>query len=172
MADITENLLGAVQIVVDEAIKKVKYDKTILCSIVSIDNDAGDEYTVSDGSMKFTAFGDSGYKIDTNVYVLIPNGDYNNKCLIVGRYVSSDTQSFSYVSPMDNFLQLTGNLYSGKEGELLANGEIQEDLLQSLDVPEGVSIGYDRLGVSADFKTNLTQYNVISGSYGLHLDIG
>lgn len=172
MADITENLLGAVQIVVDEAIKKVKYDKTILCSIVSIDNDAGDEYTVSDGSMKFTAFGDSGYKIDTNVYVLIPNGDYNNKCLIVGRYVSSDTQSFSYVSPMDNFLQLTGNLYSGKEGELLANGEIQEDLLQSLNVPEGVSIGYDRLGISADFKTNLTQYNVISGSYGLHLDIG
>lgn len=172
MADYTENLLNAVQIVVDEAIKKVKYDKTILCSIVSIDNDAGDEYTVSSGSTKFTAFGDAGYKIDTNVYVLIPNGDYNNKCLIVGRYVSSDTQSFSYVSPMDSFLQLTGNLYNGGEGSLLANGDTQEILLRSFSIPDNVSIGYDRLGISADFKTGLTQYNIISGSYGLRLDVG
>lgn len=108
----------------NEQIQNVNYDKTILCTITNADNADDGEYTVSDGSSHFIAYSTSKYKVKDNVYVLIPEGDYNAAKQIIGKYSSSDSESVTYVAPFENYFDITGNLFEDEEiGEvgLLAN---------------------------------------------------
>ena len=75
----SEQLFDAIGTIVDKRIESVKKDKTILCRVDDNSNAANGEYTVSNESVKFTARSEGGkYYVGQNVWVLIPNGDYNN----------------------------------------------------------------------------------------------
>ena len=80
-----EQILSAVDILVKKRIEAVKYDASIICSIEDdINADAG-EYVVNNGSASFTAYSsdESKYRNGEQVYVTIPQGDYNNKKFII-----------------------------------------------------------------------------------------
>ena len=180
----------------DEQIKKVDYDKTILCTITNADNAEQGEYTVTDGSSHFLAYSaDKKYKKNDNVYVLIPEGDFNATKQIIGKHTSADDKSITYISPFENYFDITGNLFNstGRVG-LLANdteasteetfniriGEeessfpvermVKGTLYHYLGTYDGDEFsGFERLGVKADFESFTPQ--AITGDYGIELGI-
>lgn len=85
---ILQGFNDAVNIIVDSALDKRKYDITIICEIVSVSNDEENCYIVQSDSMKFKAYSnnsDTSYKVGNNVNVLIPRGDYSQRKLIMSR---------------------------------------------------------------------------------------
>ena len=81
------NILSAMDIIVDKAINSLKFDKTIIATIIKIENEETGEYRANyeGGQFKIYSEGDIIYKEGDSVYVTIPEGDYSNKKFITGR---------------------------------------------------------------------------------------
>jgi hypothetical protein len=75
--NIAEAICEATKIISESVVKGVAYDKTLTCTITNADNKDKGEYTVTDGSSTFTAYSENtGYTVNTVVYVTVPNGDF------------------------------------------------------------------------------------------------
>lgn len=85
MNNISEQLLQAMDIITEEKVRQLKYDKTIQATVYSIvDVDAG-EYKVRYNGNIFSAFSEDtskSYSIKDVVYVKVPEGNFSNKKLI------------------------------------------------------------------------------------------
>ena len=172
MSIYAENVFGAIDIIVQERMKDLKFDKTIVCSIV--ENLGEGIYTVSDGSSQFEAVSDiMSYAVGFQVNVLVPQGDFNNQKTITGRYISKDgdVNSVRYMTPFDNCLDVTGNIIvpqpDGKE--LLANGLDKEILCWEKKLSDQDTSGYEFIGLSADFFAALSAFSPTAGNYGLKM---
>lgn len=174
MAFTSEDLFTAIQTIVDKAIKKVKYDKTIICTIEDNSKASEGEYTVSDGSISFTAYSETTrYTKNAKVYVIIPEGDYENKKLILGKYIGDSNTPYTYKAPTENYVEMTGDLVNNKTTwSILANNPnkitTKRENYLNINTP---LVGYNRLGIRANFQTLFSAYNIISGHYGLALEI-
>lgn len=183
MADYGDILLEAVQTVVDGSISKLQFDKTIICNIVKNDKANKGEYSVSDGATTFLAYCDNtSYAVGQSVYVNIPNGDYSKQKMITGKYIENTSDYYTYTSPWQNFVDITGDLVadnsSSNSGSILANGKvngeksdeaIEEILLGEYKIEDGKD--YSCIGLKADFKTWLSGLGAEYGTYGLRLYI-
>ena len=180
MVDYSEILMQSMDVLVSKRLSDLQFDKTIICTIVDASNAKKGEYEVTDGATTFTAYSkDDTFKEEDSVYITIPNGDYGNQKLIVGKHVGQG-ESLTYISPLDSFINITGDLCNfTSTASLLANSmnTITKDG-QTLQVPYRKTIwkgtvsngkGFERLGIKADFKTWLKKLKVNSGNYGLCL---
>ena len=84
--DLLENLFESMDLLISSRMKDLNYDKTELCTIEEVKGNK--EYYVSNGAAKYVAYaqGDAEYKQGSSVYVTIPQGNYNNQKLIIGKY--------------------------------------------------------------------------------------
>lgn len=175
-----ETFCDAIDIIVSEKLKALKFDVTKVCTIVSnIYKDLG-RYTVQEKNIKYEAYStNKDYAVDDVVLVTIPNGDYSMQKMIVSKaaYDNDLMSSVGYISPLEQMLDFTGNIIPEvREFSLLAN-DVGEDgitgtmeKIYSIPWSGGISDGYSdytRMGVSVDFQTWLRDLNVTSGSYGL-----
>ena len=175
MTGLEQDLLKAIDIIAGARVSEMAFDKTLTCKIV--DNSRADkgEYTVTDGSTLFVAYSsDASYEKDDQVYVSVPNGDMSKQKMITGKYIESENSTyFTYISPMKTYIDITGNLVpNDKEFSTLANSvkdSHKKILLYNIPVQNGKM--YDRLGLSADFRTWLSPFKTAYGSYGLELNI-
>lgn len=171
--NISENLFQAVDVILSSRLSELEYDKTLICTIESTDNAKKGEYRVTDGSSHFLAYSqNTEYAVGAKVYVTVPNGDMGNQKIITGKYVATDeAEYFDYVSPLNNFIDITGNLIDTNISySLLANDPDEKEI--KLWETKGISLKqYERLGISAEFQTWLARLNAVSGSYGLKLNI-
>ena len=163
--ELQEKLLQAMDILNAKALDSVSYDKTILCTIENDENKKDGKYEVSDGSIIFTAYStDERYRNGDVVYVTIPQGNYENQKMIVGKKTSEIEKPFNFVTPFDSFFSMTGNLAAAAK----ADGLIANDILDSTKPMEECMtyitlfdqkvdnkdiINYTRLGIKADFKS-------------------
>lgn len=174
--DYNEILLQAVDTVIEARLKGLQYDKTVKCQVVeSLGNGA---YTVCENdSVKYdaTVNSDISYSIDDYVYVLIPNGDYANPKIIVGKYTEDNERNpVVYLRPLDTFAALTKDItVLAQPKGLIANGVGVLDLgtinLTAQDSKLKYNSLYSTLGLSCDFKSLFNGYNMVSGNYGLRL---
>lgn len=179
--DLLENLFQSIDVIIGSRLNNLGYDKTELCTIEEVKGN--NAYYVSNGSAKYVAYAqnDAIYDERDSVYVTIPGSDYNNQKLIVGKHTAGKSSSKDWVSPMENFVNITGNIVNIKENKfgLIANN-VKENV--SVDDQAGYAIvkiweddatipytQYDRLCISADFSNDLTEQMVIDGNYGLFL---
>ena len=232
-------LFEAMDLITSKRVNALGFDKTLICTIESVENSKNGIYRVTDGVSHFNAYSDTDtiYTKGLKVYVKVPNGDMNNQKIITGKYVSTENQYVSYVSPLNSFVDITSNIIADRlqfslkandERKIITVWEYQPDLVYSeelrrarkieidkdttslkekrienynsyqtprilldnissnndltpmektilsqdiiaMTVPSGFK-GYDRLGISGDFKT-LLDYRTKDGSYGLRLDI-
>ena len=178
MAITSEDLFTAIKTIVDKQIDKVHYDKTIVCTIEDNSRASKGEYIVSDGSTSFTAYSEkTNYTLGANVYVTIPQGNYENKKLIIGKYLGDSNTPYTYIPPTENYVDMTGNILLESDNiyRLLANDvdnngkPTQTNAIISLT--DLSLIGYDRLGLSAEFQTLLGSYEILNGHYGLKLEL-
>lgn len=168
--DAMENLFKAIDIITAERLQNLGYDKTIKATIIDDSKSAHGQYELTDGSSTFTAYAaDVLYKKDMTVYVIIPEGDYNNQLLIVGKCSNKGDAYYNYANPSDDFLDVTHNLLVDvHKGEMVANyPEHNYIKLWSMDKVDYK--GYNRLALKASFRTWLTPLEVINGTYGLLL---
>lgn len=183
-----ENLLKAIDIIAGSKLNNIPCDKTEICIIQGKKNDAinTNTYMVSNGSLQFEAVVDAPlgskdapkYKKNDSVRVLIPNGNYQETKYITGLHVADINNPTAYISPQDAILNITGNLFTeNKTYGLAANNEEESeiyigevDLIQNSMYRNNYQ-AYDTLILSANFKSLFESRNVISGSYGLRLEL-
>ena len=186
MAIEVDNLFQALDIILDQRLQKINYDKTDICIIVDDSDAKNGRYWVSpnNGETRYEAYSESEeYKKDEHVRVSILNGDYTQKKFIVGKYVVDDAiVPITYVSPLDSVIDITGNMISDKKSMaqygLISNGATMEVPIWSADLALDSSYQdlqasgiYNTISLSASFKTLLDNYDIRSGSFGLRLDI-
>ena len=167
-----ENLFKAIDIITAERLSNLGYDKTIKATIIDDSKAAQGTYELEYGpDNTFTAHCDASivYKKDMVVYVIIPEGNWANEKLIVGKYSSNGDDYYNYANPSDDFLDVTHNLISDVDAQsLLANAPDRPYVrVWSCD---GVEYkGYNRLALKGNFRTWLSSLEVMKGTYGLVL---
>ena len=182
--DYAEQILNAVDIVVKSALKDIKRDQSASCIIVDDSDRKNGHYIVQEGSVKYDAYcAEDKYRNNDLVRVSILNGDYTQKKYIEGKFLSEDTSTLplTYVSPLDTVLDLSDNMLS-------TNGEVFGLKANALEPDNEICIWsanlnnseysdyqntqvYDTISIFADFQTLLSDFNIISGSYGLRLRV-
>lgn len=169
MTDYNEIWLQSMDILINKKIESIRFDETINAVIINANRAEYGEYTVSTGAASFKAYSnDAKYVLNDKVMVTIPQGNYDNTKFIIGKQPSKENQNkpLSYVSPMTQIIDLTGNLIDGEHFKgLIANSNEEEVELwhaENLNY-----LGYDRLGLQAQFRTYLSDLNTSSGNYGL-----
>lgn len=166
----SEDLFNAIKTIVDKSISKVSYDKTIVCTIEDNSKASEGEYTVSDGSASFTAYSEkTNYTQGASVYVIIPQGNYENKKLIVGKYLGDDNTPYVYTPPTENYVDMTGNIITTSPSFSLLMNDPDKKNTSSIELNNINLIGYNRLGVKVDFQTLVSANTIIAGHYGLVL---
>ena len=188
--DYAEILLQAMDAVSSKRIEAVKFDTTDSATIIeTVDADQG-KYMVSTGTAKYVAYSvNTKYRVGDSVYVTIPNGDYEQQKIIIGKQVTNDSKPFVYTAPFDTIVNISENLipstvdihaglrancYYDQTAEFIRteaqkdNGEIQKKIWER-DFDKENLIGYTRLGIQAQFMSWLYTWRTISGDYGLKL---
>ena len=182
-----ESLLRAIDIIASQKAQQNNgFDQTVICTIT--DNSCAEKqgyYTVSNGTATFKAYSEiTTYKVDQQVRVTIPNGDYGLKKYIAGLYAYSDENSITYVSPLESFLEMEtlnfdaeGNQTAKSAGLIANNSKAKEISIWNIDLSNSKYANlqqnniYDMIGLQASFKCLLNNYKIRSGSYGLRLDL-
>lgn len=178
--DYGKTILEATQIIVDGALSGLEYDKTVICTIINNEKAYRGEYTVNDGSSTFLAYSDNtDYSKGTSVYVSIPNGDYSKQKLITGKYLTVESDYYTYTSPWKRFVDITGDLIQSNDSASILANNISDDYNENLKCKE-VEIwnrdftdgsNYTCIGLKADFRTWLSSFGTEFGNYGLRLYI-
>lgn len=172
--DYAEIICQAVDEIVSKKIEGINFDKTINCIIVDDKEAQQGRYKVSDGSAKFYAYSNTtDYKIDDAVYVTVPNGDYDNQKIIIGKQVSNNTSPFIFTTPFDTIVDVSSNLIDKqidlKNCYLLANNpDRREILIWSKNFKDSMQdiAGFTRLGIQGQFRSWLDSFKCVDGDYG------
>lgn len=166
ISSVQQNLLKAMEVMSTQSLKEVSFDKTVLCTIENNDDKKDGKYKVSDGTTTYTAYSSvTNYNVGTAVYVTIPEGNYNNQKIIIGKKTTTDNSPYVIEQPFDAIFDLTGNLCEGSDGErgLTANASKGSVTIAEIDNLE--LAGYSKLGLKAGFRTYLSE--AVKGRYGL-----
>lgn len=182
--DYGEIICQAVDTIITGRLSALSYDQTVLCTIVDDSKRSQGIYVVSNGSTKFEVYSTTDeYRNNTNVYVLIPNGDWNETKTITGKKIIKEQEkTYNYRNPFDFLVDVTGNMISAPIGNnigLVANSPDDQDgnsdgyntiALWTYNLPEGEGInefgenlsGYTRLGLQAQFQSWLNPFYIIN----------
>lgn len=110
MAEISENVVSAIANLTRTIVSSTRADETIDAEIVSLENVDIGEYKVSYQGSMFSAFSDSSlstYRVGERVYILVPQGDFTLKKIILGRSAYSNTLSFAEAKSQTNYFRDT-----------------------------------------------------------------
>lgn len=180
-------ILEAIETVTTGIVSKLKFDQTILCTITDDSNKQNGIYEVTDKTSTFTATSsDTSYTKDMVVYVLIPQGKYENQKTIIGKYVDDTATAINHVASTENIIEIKkfSSLDASCEGweqdstkwSLLANKKNNQN--DKITLSELFNISWDEntniytcVGLKAKFKTRLHDYLIKKGSYGLVLTL-
>lgn len=168
-------------IIANSSVDKVKFDSTIECTIIDATDKLIGKYKIKNESYaEFYAYSQiTTYNKGDKVYVQIPEGDYNSTKFIVGKKTDkNENKPYNFVNPFNTFIDLTGNFFIAKDNNkeiwsILANGNEEEI---EITPNGGITFtdeqqGFTRLGLRADFRAWLETLGVISGNYGLKINI-
>ena len=189
--NITENLFGAIDVIISQKIKGLQFDLTKICTITDNSKAQNGAYIVTDGSITFEAYSENKtYKVGDAVRVSVPNADFTDKKYIIGKYVTDNSITpITYVSPLESILDITTNLVpEEKRGphRLYANEQVAENAtiedlmenskgiliatirpnIESLEVSEI----YDTFYIAGEFRTLLGDYTILTGNYGIRAE--
>ena len=179
--NISESLFQAIDTIVNKRLQAINFDNTDIYSIVDASKADLGEYKVTDGNVTFTAYSQTTtYKENEAVYVTIPNNDFNQQKLIIGKYTANSETPFVFTNPTSTMIDVTGNLIHGEiaEGQLTANSINREEwpneeeiLLWTKDCQNQNYIGFERLGIKGNFKSWLGDFDCVQGHYGLKIKL-
>jgi hypothetical protein len=124
---------------------------------------------------------DTTYKINDSVQVTIPNGDYDQQKIIIGKYVADDETPYIFTQPFDTIIDVSANLIDDtvkSSAGLRANDDYDdasiplthEEFLWSKVFDEEYR-DFERLGIQGQFRSRIKSLNPVSGDYGYRLEV-
>lgn len=105
-SDMMESLFNAVKVIADKSVQAYKQDVTIDGEINEIKNIENGEYKILYQGNIFSAFSSDPlitYKKGERVYILVPQGDYSAKKIIIGRSSYQNNDTYKSRQAMTNF---------------------------------------------------------------------
>lgn len=174
--DYAEIICQAVDEIVSAKIDSISFDKTELATITDAAEAASGKYKiVTDTSVIYTAYSNNtNYLRGDRVYITVPNGDYSQQKIIIGKYIATDSTPITYVAPFNTIVDATGNLILSdtiRQG-LQANWpNIKEKMIWRREFDEEEMAGFTRLGIQGQFKSLLDEFDCLKGDYGLRLEL-
>lgn len=189
-------LMKAIETISKSQVDNLATDKTVTATISSCSDLLTNEYKVSYNGGIMTVYGTSGktYAKGNSVYVLVPEGDFTKKKLIIdSASYKEDDQNISFISSIMNDYNLIGsntlfedkvkkvypvglNSYFRQDAKLiyqkgLTFDENGKNNLLSLDAEEFETYmsQADALMIEAKFKTNLPKEHRVRGKYWLDI---
>lgn len=154
---LSDNLLEAMNIIAENAKSSIHYDQTVIATIVNDSDRFSGKYEVETDTQHFTAVvqanDTSRYMKQDKVYVLIPQGDYNNDKIILGGVVEN-TDLFEYITPTDQLYDMIdGPSLMGADTAYLTNQQKKVFLGSWSDKNMINSAFFDKFGFSVVIKT-------------------
>lgn len=191
MNQYSEQVLSAIDTLVDNKLSKLRYDKTIEVEITLIaDIDSG-EYKVKYQGNTFSAFAnnvETQYKIGEKVYVVVPEGDFSNKKIISAKISKQSLSQTQLTNLQNQIIETSPNLVSLynngvikiDEAGIVAGPEPQKedkhdkwqkvlfsnDEAQKNDAFTQYARNFDLIKIEAQFQTLFTETHS-KGNYGL-----
>ena len=135
-----EQVLKAVQIVVQGEIRKVHFDQTIKATIIGDESADEGRYWCSNGFSEFWAYStEVRYRKNDKVLVTIPEGDYSNSTkVIISKQADENNSPLILASPLAMMVDLTNNMVTGEIEEAtwanLGRENNQSDCKYSWDI--------------------------------------
>lgn len=115
-----DQILDAIEAIVDNAVQKARYDKTILCTIIECVDATVGKYKVKYQDSSFMAYSGSSetvYVAGTQVYVLVPGNDMTRDKTILGSTKKLGINFAGGVTEDENYYEKVGNNCIEKSGE-------------------------------------------------------
>lgn len=185
--DYENQLINAIQTIVDNAIAHADFDKTIKATIISCADEATGKYKVKYQDSTFYAYSnnlDSDYFKGTSVYVLVPGNDTSQNKTIIG---SVDALGTNYVSTTEgeNGYNIYGKncvdnessifelcSYKKTDSKILYDYSDNINLinLNTKDVDEYLK-ETNFIICGASFRTNLDSTQRFKGNYGINFEL-
>jgi len=181
---ITNQLLDAVQVLVDDAVKKAEFDRTVQAVISKCVSTTKGQYSVKYQGGYFYAYAQDPsitYTPETQVYVLIPGNDMNKTKTILGTVEKlgenfiSEAESSIYENVGNNICSDTGGTVYGLHSYYITDNIVlyergttpTTDFAINEDAANLYLKNSDYLMIAAKFRTNLPQEHRTKGNYGL-----
>lgn len=183
---ITNQLLDAVQVLVDDAVKRAEFDRTVQAVVAKCVSSTKGKYSVKYQGGYFYAYAQDPnvtYSPDTQVYVLIPGNDMSKIKTIIGTvdklgqdFITAEENSFyeyignnvcsttveDYLYKLDSYLVTDGKVLYDSENNIL-----DEHFNIDLEAANLYLKNSDYLVMAANFRTNLPLEHRSKGNYGL-----
>lgn len=178
---IEQNICDAVDILVNRAISQANFDKTISAIVVECVDEVSGKYKVRYQEGTYYATSDSAmtYSVNSEVYVLIPGGDFTKEKKIIGS-VKNLGVGYGTEVDGDEGYNLVGTNVIDFDGEVGLCSYKKEDIKVLYDRSAGsqlLNIDIDAVNeyfknsthiiAGAKFKTNLPREQKNYGNYGL-----
>ena len=170
--DYSDIFCQAVSNIVNSEISKLQFDVSGEYTVIKVIDKAYGKYQVTDGSINFEAVAGEGafYEVGDSVIVTIPKGDYNKQASILSKITDSWSTPTGYVRPLDTMIRCTGNVaFEAKSASLVANDTTL--IVNVLDLTDQEYLGFNKICVSAKFRSLLENYGLIDGTYGLRFSL-
>lgn len=171
---IQESIFQAIDVIAEKKINEIKFDKTVECIIIDDTKADSGEYSAKYQDIIIPVFSNSNtikYKIDDNIYVLVPQGDFSNKKTIVGKKDNTGESFIDIVDIIDKVQKLGDNYVSEPEGSTFAfspgTNQIKELSFRDLDFIKDYKNKLNLI-IGANIETNLLNEN---GDFGIELDL-
>ena len=184
-----ESILQAIDYLVNNRIDKINKDQTITATIANCENALTQQYSVNYNGGLITAYAQEGasYKQNQEVYILVPEGDFSKRKVILGKASQvTEDDNITFVSSLINNYNMIGqnvikdnnnNLpqglhsYLAKEYILLYQRGDTEHSLVTINEDEFNNYIKDAeaLLIEASFQTRLPRAHRIAknGLYGI-----
>ena len=179
---ITDQLLDAVELIVDKAVSQAGYDKTVQAVVSKCVTASTGKYSVKYQGGSFYAYAQNPeivYSPNTQVYVLIPENDMSKRKTILGTVDRLGTnykaeEEKYYYAPVGNNICINNEtehgLCSYNSSDLIVlynNGEKYENFEIDIQGAEFYLKNSNYITIGATFKTNLTTQHQAKGNYGV-----
>ena len=187
MNSYSDNLLNAIEMIAQDKIDKANLNKTIQATIIKAVDSALGKYKIKYQDSYFYAYAmdsDISYSDNCSVYVLIPNGDFNQDKFIISAVDKTKVEQQSILKEKDKYEIVGCNCITQdevygvrsyqKDGDIVILYDKRDNLnlinLNERDVEEYLKTS-SYFSFGGDFKTELDSQQQIKGNYGLVAEI-
>lgn len=178
MSDVnySEVLFQSIDQIVEERLKQIQYDRTILCKVIEAYPDEN-KYWVNCEGLKLQVQSidpKKTYSKDSMVYVLMPEGNYENIKVIIGGYNNKDIEKKIYNNSYDNFIpNQTFKFDDSPMTFKLEDINTSKEIASGNYLPIQYDQEYDYVGVEWAMTTySLFDAGINSGKYTLEVLFG
>lgn len=165
MDNYTDNVIQAIETIVDQKLNSVNFDRTEICKIISQDQDDKQKYWASNGNMRFEVYSlepNQFYSPNAQVYVLVPKGDYSSRKVIISGYSEQRDTTVNYSKLFDNVI------FSNSYELVTKSNPLNENIINVGQLEKRTGFGvYDYIGIEFSLTSEITS----NAEYFIKLDL-